>query len=72
MKPIIEKELCIGDGICEDICPQVFKLKDDGFAHVLDKNPDSDFWTAVEEAVRECPTDAIVLEAYGPEEELAA
>ncbi|MCK4267909.1 MAG: ferredoxin, partial [Actinomycetia bacterium] len=35
MKPIIEKELCIGDGICEDICPQVFKLKDDGFAHVL-------------------------------------
>ncbi|HEB12937.1 MAG TPA: ferredoxin [Actinobacteria bacterium] len=72
MKPIIDKELCIGDGICEDICPHVFKLGDEGLAYVVDTNPEADLWDKVEEAARECPTDAILLEAYGPEQEMAA
>ena len=72
MKPIIEEELCIGDGICEDICPYVFKLGDEGLAHVIDDSPKSELWDKVEEAAHECPTDAILLEAYGPEQEMAA
>jgi ferredoxin len=36
MKVWIEQEYCTGDGLCEEICPQVFKLGDDGLAYVRD------------------------------------
>lgn len=72
MKPTIDPGLCIGDGICEDICPEVFELREDGLAYVIDDEPAESLWAKVEEATRECPTDAIVLEEYGPEEEIAA
>ncbi len=72
MKPTIDHELCIGDGICEDICPDVFELRSDGLAYVIDAEPAESLWPKVEEASNECPTDAIFLEEYGPEEEIAA
>ena len=72
MKPTIDHELCIGDGICEDICPEVFELREDGLAYVIDENPDIGLQAKVEEASTECPTDAIILEEYGQEEEIAA
>lgn len=72
MKPMIDQELCIGDGICEDICPEVFELREDGLAYVIDSQPGEPLWVKVEKALDECPTDAIYLEEYGPEEELAA
>jgi len=72
MKPTIDHELCIGDGICEDICPEVFELREDGLAYVISENPDISLQAKVEEASRECPTDAIILEEYGQEEEIAA
>ncbi|MDP1809666.1 MAG: ferredoxin [Actinomycetota bacterium] len=72
MKPVIDQDLCLGDGICEDICPEVFELREDGLAHVIDARPGEGLWVRVEKASVECPTDAIYLEEYGPEEEAAA
>ena len=72
MKPIVDQELCIGDGICEDLSPKVFELRDDGLAYVIDEDPDESLWPTIREAVDECPTDAIILESYGSDEELAA
>ena len=72
MKPKINHDECIGDGICEDICPDVFELRADGLAYVIDAEPSEGLRAKVEEASNECPTDAILLEEYGPEEELAA
>ncbi|MGH9060204.1 MAG: ferredoxin, partial [Acidimicrobiales bacterium] len=36
MKVWIDQDLCTGDGLCEEICPQVFTLGDDGLAYVKD------------------------------------
>ena len=30
----IDQELCTGDGICEELCPSVFALLDDGLTYV--------------------------------------
>lgn len=34
MKVWIDQDLCTGDGLCEEICPDVFVLLDDGLAYV--------------------------------------
>lgn len=62
MRPIINHEECIGDGICEEICPEVFELRDDGLAYVIDDEPDTNLYDKIEEAVEECPTSAITIE----------
>jgi ferredoxin len=41
----IDPDLCTGDGICEEICPDVFAAGDDGLYHVFEKAsnfPDAD------------------------------
>ncbi len=60
MKPVVDTDLCIGCGRCEDCCPEVFELGDDGYSHVI--GPDR-----CEEAgccgmaAEECPVGAISL-----------
>lgn len=34
MKVGIDQDLCTGDGLCEEIAPDVFVMLDDGLAHV--------------------------------------
>jgi ferredoxin len=34
MRVRIEQEYCTGDGLCQDLCPDVFEMQDDGLAHV--------------------------------------
>jgi len=36
VKVWIDQDLCTGDGLCEEICPQVFVLLEDGLAYVKD------------------------------------
>ena len=62
MKPKIIADECIGDGICEEISPEVFELRDDGLAYVIDEAPGAELQDKIEEAIEECPTSAIVLE----------
>ncbi len=62
MKPKINAEECIGDGICEEICPEVFELRDDGLAYVIDEDPPENLNDKIEESVEECPTSAIIIE----------
>ena len=62
MRAKVEREECIGDGSCEDIAPDYFRLDDEDLAEVI-KNPvaegDEDL---VREAAEACPVEAIVLE----------
>ena len=34
MRVWIDQDLCTGDGICEDLCPEVFVILEDGIAYV--------------------------------------
>ena len=34
MKVWIDQDLCTGDGICAEICPDIFEMLDVGFAYV--------------------------------------
>ena len=38
MKVWIDQDLCTGDGLCEEICPDVFTLLDDGLAYVKESD----------------------------------
>ena len=35
MKAIVDHDLCIGCGLCEETCPEVFRLRDDGLAYAI-------------------------------------
>lgn len=62
MIPTVDEDLCIGCGLCEEICPEVFRLEDDGLSHVIDEEPDEEIWGLVREAADACPVDAISVE----------
>lgn len=59
MRPEIDESLCIGDGICVDICPEVFEMRDDNLAHVINENPGPALHEQIKEAADACPTSAI-------------
>ena len=76
MRVWIDQDLCTGDGLCEEICPQVFTLLDDGLAYVKEGDrvlsepggaegvaevPEG-FEDAVQEASEECPGECIFIE----------
>ena len=62
MNVIIDIELCIGCGRCEEICAAVFHLNETiGKSEVID--PDACEYVGCCEAAEEnCPVDAIALE----------
>ena len=35
-RPSVDEDLCIGCGRCEELCPDVFEVRDDGYSHVID------------------------------------
>ncbi len=62
MKAIVDKETCIGCGLCPSICPEVFDMEDDGkAAAVVDEVPAGSEGSA-QEAADSCPVDAISVE----------
>ena len=61
MRAEVDESLCIGDAICVDICPEVFEMRDDDLAHVINKSPDAGLNDKVKEAADACPTGAIII-----------
>jgi ferredoxin len=76
MKVWIDQDLCTGDGLCEEIAPDVFTLLDDGLAYVKEGSkvfnspggaeglaniPDGQL-DAVIESAEECPGECIFIE----------
>lgn len=55
-------EDCIGCGQCASICPEVFKLTDEGVARAKDGDFDGEIDSAAHEAAEECPVSAIESE----------
>jgi len=62
MKARIDHDECIGDGICSEICSEVFELRKDGLSYVINESPGGELAEKVKEAVNECPTGALSLD----------
>ncbi len=52
-------ENCIGCGLCEATCPNVFHLKDEGFAEAIAQDVNEADLDAAMEAMNNCPVSAI-------------
>ena len=68
MKVNVDQEVCIGCGMCIDICPDVFKFNEDSksevIPEVLAEDLAEDVKTKMQEAKEVCPVDAIVVEQF--------
>ena len=72
----IDQDLCTGDGLCVDHCPEVFVLLEDGISYVHDASGTRNdpggaegvvevarrWETAVVHAAEDCPGECIYLE----------
>ena len=55
-------EDCIGCGLCEGTCPEVFAIGDDGLAHAIEEEVPEAAEDAAQEACDGCPVTAIELD----------
>jgi len=62
MKAYVDKDTCIGCGLCPSICSEVFEMQDDGKAGVIGSKVPSDAEGAAKEAENDCPVNAIAVE----------
>ncbi len=58
MKFKVDRETCVGCGVCEAECPAVFKMEDDKAHVILDPVPEEQLASAIS-AEDACPVQAI-------------
>ena len=58
----MDKDTCIGCGLCPEICPEIFEMDDDGLAVAKDIEIPEDVEDSAKEAEESCPVDAITVE----------
>ena len=61
-KVAVDFDLCESNGLCMDVAPEVFEVRDDDFLYVLVDEPDESLREKVETAVQRCPKQAITVE----------
>lgn len=62
MKAHVDKDTCIGCGLCPSISPEVFEMQDDGKAgEIVDSVPET-AQDSAKEAEESCPVNAISVE----------
>jgi ferredoxin len=59
MKAKVDEERCRGHGVCVTLCPEVFRLTDDGYAEAYLPDVPPDLEQAAQEAIDCCPEQAI-------------
>lgn len=61
-KCTVNKDVCIGCGVCTGIAGDVLVIGDDGLAECIVSEVPADQEALVEEAANSCPVEAIVVE----------
>ena len=62
MKVVVDYDLCEANALCMDCCPEVFRVEEDDTLTVLMDDIPENLRKKLEESVRLCPRQAIVLE----------
>jgi ferredoxin len=58
-KITVDASICVGCGLCERLCPEVFKVNSEGIAQVKDAECSQH---NLSEVVEQCPVSAIKVE----------
>ena len=61
MKVRVDPDICIGCGLCVQICPEVFEMEGDKAVVRTDTVP-KDVESTCRQAADECPVTAIIIE----------
>lgn len=59
LKAFVDKDKCIGCGLCESLCPDIFKIEDDGLAVAIDEELSDSDLDCAKDAEAQCPVEAI-------------
>lgn len=62
MKIVADMDLCQGHAVCAAEAPDIFSVPKRGQVEILDPNPGPEHQADVENAVRYCPTQALLLD----------
>lgn len=58
----LDRDGCIACGLCPSICPEVFRMAEDGFAEVWQEEVPPDAEDSAKEAEENCPVSVISVE----------
>ncbi|WP_394019177.1 ferredoxin [Anaerococcus cruorum] len=59
MKFFVDQDECIGCGMCENICPDVFSMNDDNVSEAINGDIAEEFIESALEAEESCPVSCI-------------
>lgn len=62
MKAFVDEDTCIGCGLCESVCPEVFKMNDDGKSEAYVDEVSDSLVESAQDAQDQCPVSAITVE----------
>jgi ferredoxin len=62
MKGYVDKDTCIGCGLCPAICPEIFEMNDDGIAEASENEIEDKLVDSAKDAQEQCPVSAITVE----------
>lgn len=61
MKTTVDKDLCLGCGLCVDLCPEVFQMDEDKAIAKVEQVP-AGCEDACRDAAQQCPVEAIKID----------
>ncbi len=61
MRIIVDFDRCRSNGVCVDLAPEIFEIRNDGYLYLLKEEVSDSELVLAEEAVEGCPTQAISI-----------